>query len=253
MIGFTLSDCLSAEQEKKLAVLAAGGDRAARDKLILANIRFVVMCTKPFRGRGLSNTELEEEGVIGLINAVDHFDVTKGFRLTTYARFWIRRQIFKALNECGASIRLSDDKARMVIKLRKALPLGMAYACRVTGCKEAEARRLLALSGMPAELDALVSSENGEPYTMQIADTESQSIEDTLVAHDMQDRIRRAVLGLRANEREVVIRHFGLHGKKPESFGVIAQRTGVSRSRMQQVEQNAFRHLRETLGNVNLG
>ncbi|MBR1723343.1 MAG: sigma-70 family RNA polymerase sigma factor [Treponema sp.] len=99
MYQFKNCEILTEEEEKTLALDAKNGDCDAREKLIVSNIPFVVKCVKPFSHCGLSYDELIAEGIYGLINGVDHFDVDKGFRLITYARFWIRQAVFKALKE----------------------------------------------------------------------------------------------------------------------------------------------------------
>lgn len=255
MFFFQIPPSLSADEEKSLAVRVAQGDKNARDKLVLANLPFVVHCSKAFRGYGLCDDELIEEGTIGLLEAINHFDVTKGFRLATYAKFWIRRAILKALNECGASIRLSEDKARTVVKLRKGMADSrswrnsceqMQYIASLAGCKEEEARRLLALAQLPERLDAPVRGEDSESRYALLADS-SKSLEDVFVENDMQECIRRAVSALKANEREVVMRHYGLTGAEPQTFSQIALVTGRTKARMQQIEQNAFKKLRESL------
>ncbi len=257
MITFAQYDCLSAEEEKKTAVRAAAGDRAARDRLILANLRFVVLCTRPYRGHGLSDDELVEEGIIGLIEAVDHFDPERGARLMTCARFWIRNAILKALNKCGATIRLSDEKSRMLVKLRKALGTcgqisnaekKLDTACALAGCTRAEARELLTLSQPCAEFDAPMDGADGASFGMQYADNTVKNVEDSCIDTIMQEHLLAAVKTLKPSERDVVIRHNGLFGAKPESFSSIGQRRGFTKARIFQIEQAAFGKLRKKIG-----
>ncbi|MCR5723601.1 MAG: sigma-70 family RNA polymerase sigma factor, partial [Treponema sp.] len=211
MTLFQTSPKLSAAEEHDYSIRARAGDLHARERLVTANLPFVVLCTKPFRGYGLSDDELVEEGVIGLIEAINRFDADKGYRLTTYAKFWIRHTLFKALNECGATIRLSDDKARKVVKLRKCIAeqrrwqnsrVQMQHICSLVGCSEEEARQLLSLSQLPDSLDMPYPTDDTDCASANtnlshLADTFTKSIEDSCVEKDLAERIRKAVLSLK--------------------------------------------------------
>lgn len=246
-------ECLTPEKERELAILAANGNRNAKDELILSNIKFVVSFSKKFLGYGLSHEELIEEGLIGLCQAVEHFNPNKGARLTTYASFWIRNAILDGINESGTRIRLSGEKARLVIKLKKALAEAktlfyddkdcLVYACNVCNCSLEEAENLLILSQQSCSLDA--PTKNDEDYCLakQIPDFRYSSTEDNYVKHEMENNLQLAMKKLKPDEQEVLKLHYGLAGNEPEPFSSIATKIGKSRARVHQIEKIAMERL----------
>jgi len=246
-------ECLTTEKERELAILAANGNRNAKDELILSNIKFVVSFSKKFLGYGLSHEELIEEGLIGLCQAVEHFNPNKGARLTTYASFWIRNAILDGINESGTRIRLSGEKARLVIKLKKALAESktlfyddkdcLLYACNVCNCSLEEAENLLILSQQSCSLDA--PTKNDEDYCLakQIPDFRYSSTEDNYVKHEMENNLQLAMKKLKPDEQEVLKLHYGLAGNEPEPFSSIATKIGKSRARVHQIEKIAMERL----------
>jgi RNA polymerase sigma factor (sigma-70 family) len=197
---------LSAQEELEYAKLAAAGDKKAKDKLILSNLPFVAYCAKSDRGKGLSDEDLISEGTIGLIEAVNRFDYTRGFRLLTYAKFWIRRYLNLAVqNHISKNYNLLS-------------------------------------------LDAPFNSDGDEStYLSNLADTENLSVEEECENNLQTEKLWSAINGLKPAEREVVILHYGLKNQEEHSFSEIGELKGKTRSRMQQIEQKAFSHLRENL------
>ncbi len=239
MLKFHNTQTLSAKEELEYAKLAAKGDKRAKEKLVLANIPFVFMCSKAFRGYGLSNEELVEEGIIGLVEAVNRFDWSKGVRLITYAKFWICLAIQKALNESGVRIRLSEELSRKAIRLRRGF---------FVNCGKKQADELLKLSSIPFSLDTPFSSDGeGESYSSFLADTKNLSVEEECERNIAKDKILDAISELSPNERDVIILHYGLCNREEHSFEAIGAIKGRTRARMQQIEKNAFKHLRENL------
>lgn len=197
---------LSAQEELDYAKLAAAGDKEAKEKLILSNIPFVAYCARSYRGKGLSDEDLISEGTIGLIEAVNRFDYTKGFRLLTYSKFWIHRYLSLAVqNHISKNYRLLS-------------------------------------------LDAPFDSEGNEViFGSNLADTENLSVEEECENNLQTEKLWSAINGLKPEEREVVILHYGLKNQEEHSFSEIGELKGKTRSRMQQIEQKAFSHLRENL------
>ena len=206
MSKFQSVKILSAQEELEYAKLAAAGDKGAKEKLILSNIPFVAYCARSYRGKGLSDEDLISEGTIGLIEAVNRFDYTKGFRLLTYSKFWIHRYLNLAVqNHISKNYRL-------------------------------------------VSLDATYNSDGDEStFLSNLADTENLSIEEECENNFQTERLWSAINGLKPEEREVVILHYGLNNQEEHSFSEIGAIKGKTRSRMQQIEQKAFSHLRENL------
>ena len=197
---------LSAQEELEYAKLAAAGDKKAKEKLITSNIPFVAYCAKSYRGKGLSDEDLISEGTIGLIEAVNRFDYTKGFRLLTYAKFWIRRYLNLAV------------------------------------------QNYISKNPHLLSLDATYNSDGDEStFLSNLADTENLSVEEECENNLQTEKLWSAINGLRPEEREVVILHYGLKNQEEHSFSEIGALKGKTRSRMQQIEQKAFSHLREDL------
>ncbi len=197
---------LSAQEELEYAKLAAAGDKKAKEKLILSNLPFVAYCAKSFRGKGVSYDDLISEGTIGLIEAVNRFDYTKGFRLLTYAKFWIRRYLNLAV------------------------------------------QNYISKNSHLLSLDATFDPEgNDSTFLSNLADTENLSVEEECENNLQTEKLWSAINGLKPEEREVVILHYGLKNQEEHSFSEIGAIKGKTRSRMQQIEQKAFSHLREDL------
>lgn len=197
---------LSPREEFEYAKLAAAGDVAARNKLIVSNIPFVIMCAKSFSSYGLSTEDLISEGTLGLIKAIEKFDYTKGFRLITYAKAWIRLFMQEAVNQrCSKKYRL-------------------------------------------VSLDASVDSDDNESTLGSIlADIDNLSVEDECENKVAEEKLLKALSSLKPNEREIIILHYGLCNQEEHSFEQIGAIKGRSRARMQQIEKEAFKHLRENL------
>ncbi len=197
---------LSVREELEYAKLAAAGDKKAKEKLILSNLPFVAYCAKSFRGKGVSYDDLISEGTIGLIEAVNRFDYTKGFRLLTYAKFWIRRYLNLAV------------------------------------------QNYISKNSHLLSLDATFNPEgNDSTFLSNLADTENLSVEEECENNLQTEKLWSALNGLKPEEREVVILHYGLNNQEEHSFSEIGAIKGKTRSRMQQIEQKAFSHLRENL------
>ena len=197
---------LSAQEELDYAKLAAAGDKGAKEKLILSNIPFVAYCAKSFRGKGVSYEDLISEGTIGLIEAVNRFDYTKGFRLLTYSKFWIHRYLILAVQN---------------------------YISKNS--------HLLSLDG------TFDPEGNDSTFLSNLADTDNLSVEEECENNLQTEKLWSAINGLKPAEREVVILHYGLNNQEEHSFAEIGALKGKTRSRMQQIEQKAFSHLRENL------
>lgn len=257
MIDLMTRDCLTADREYELALLAATGNRNAKDELILSNTRFVASFVKKFRGYGLDDEELFEEGLIGLCQAVEHFNPNKGARLITYASFWIRNAVLNAINECGGRIRLPGADARKVIQLKKALAEAQTiydnfqdsldYACDCCNISKKDAEILLNMVQENLYLDTPSQQDKNISLGQQIPESRFLSVEEEFIEKEQRNRFLYFMKKLKSDEQEVLKLHYGLAGNEPEPFSSIATKIGKSRARAHQIEKIALKRLQNEL------
>ena len=250
------SKLLTAEDERYLAGLIAEGDSSARDRMIESNLRLVVKIAKRYMNRGLPFLDLIEEGNLGLIKAVEKFKVSKGCRFSTYATWWIRQSIERALVNQSRTIRLPVHVADDINKLTKVSrelvhrlkrdpePEEIAEAM---GTDVANVRRMLVLVKKTFSIEHPMG--DNEDYSL-IDTIEDKNMVDP--GHMIEDLDRFAhVLGwmddLNDNEREILAMRFGLDDREPETLDTIGQKFGVTRERIRQIEAKSLAKLRKTV------
>ena len=251
-----LSTLLTAEQEVDLTRRAHKGDEAARARMIVCNLRLVVKISRRYLNRGLALLDLIEEGNIGLIRAVEKFNPELGFRFSTYATWWIRQTIERALMNQTRPIRLPVHVVKEVnVCLRTARQLMQQLdheptaedIADATGKSAAEVRRLLVLSEHSTSVDAPVGKDIQRPLLDTIADIAGEDPTEALLKEDVKDLVDEWLGQLTEKQQVVIERRFGLHGYQVSTLEQVARELDVTRERVRQIQLDALRRLRKVL------
>ena len=245
---------LTADEEKELATRYAAGDRAARDRIIEANLRLVVSIAKRYNNHALPLIDLIEEGNLGLIKAVERFRPEKGFRFSTYASWWIRQAIERAMVNQGRTVRLPVHVAGELSKmLRVARDLGQELD------REPTAREIAATLGKPVSyvqhlqelntrncsLEKPLGAEGDYQLLDTLADTSTDTPFSRLDSEDILGQVASWIASLKEREREILILRFGLDDEEPQTLEAIGKRFGVTRERIRQIEVRSLTKLRK--------
>lgn len=245
---------LTREEEVSLAKRMAGGDLLAKEKLIKSNLRFVVNIAKKYRNNGLPLIDLINEGNLGLIIAAERFDYTKGYHFISYAVWWIRQSILKALSEKARLIRLPLNRANELLQIEKAkrelsqkngdTPTPIEIA-KVLDMKKNDVKDILNASRQYVSIESpLGSSDRDGKLSDLIEDANGQEPEEDLLTKDLKETIRKTLDTLTENEREVIKYRFGLEGVRPMSLKELGKMFGLTKERIRQIEKKAIKRLR---------
>ena len=244
---------LTPEEESDLVRRKSEGDVEAGRKLVEANLRLVVSIAKRYTGRGMSFLDLVQEGNLGLMKAVEKFDYAKGYRLSTYATWWVKQSITRSLADQSRTIRLPVHMVEAVNKIRRAqrslsVKLGrepsmeeVAEEVNMSGKRVAE---LIQASGDTVSLETPVGDEEGSNLGDFVADDANASTEDKAESFLLREEIDSMLQGLNPREREVIILRFGLETGHPLTLEEVGKRFNVTRERIRQIETAALRKLR---------
>ena len=251
-IGF--SPLLSAEEEVHYARLARKGDEMGRLRMIESNLRLVVKISRRYVNRGLSLLDLIEEGNLGLICAVEKFDPERGFRFSTYATWWIRQTIERAIMNQTRTIRLPIHVVKELnVYLRAARELAQKLDHEPTAEDIAElldkpvadVKRMLKLNERVTSVDTPLGPNSDKSILDTIADERMEDPGTELQNDDIQSNLSQWIEELPEKQREVLSRRFGLRGYEPSTLEDVGREIGLTRERVRQIQVEALKRLRE--------
>ena len=247
---------LTPEQEVELAAKIKKGSKRARDHMIKANLRLVVKIAQDYANYGLPLLDLISEGNIGLMKAVERFDPNKGGKLSTYAAWWIKQSIKRALANQSKTIRLPVHMVDKISKMRRvAMSMSEDLGREPTddelseeiGIDRAKLAQLKAASLRPASLDAPISDDDSTEFGEIIGDDRAQTPHEILSHRNMHDQLDGLLDVLDERERKIIDARFGLNGHKPKTLEEVGQEFGVTRERIRQLQNIALKKLRRAL------
>ena len=246
-------DLLTAEQEQELGRQASEGDGDARRKMIEANLRLVVAVAKRYVGRGMMLLDLIQEGNMGLLKAVEKFDYSKGYKFSTYATWWIRQSITRAIADQARTIRIPVHMVEMINRVHRATHVLVQELGREPSSAEIAAHlhttaekveEIQKLSLDPVSLETPVGEEDDSHLGDFIQDTEASEPMDAATGNLLREQLEKAMATLTPREEKVLRMRFGFEDGKTHTLEEVGKQFNVTRERVRQIESKALRRLR---------
>ena len=245
---------LTREEEITLSQKAKNGDKAAKDKIVTANLRFVVNIAKKYQNHGLDLTDLISEGNIGILTAIEKFEPAKGYHFISYAVWWIRQSILKAICEKSRTIRLPLNRANELVQIEHARKIVHGKKTETQEFEEiaqmlnmtpAHVRDMINISRDMISLDAEINSADNEHTS--VADFQEDTInkkpDELAIENAMAEEIDTVLETLRPNEAKVIRMRYGLNGAKPMSLKEVGDACHLTKERIRQIEKHAIGRL----------
>ncbi len=241
---------LSRDEEYDLAVKAKSGDKSAREKLIRANLRFVVSIAKQFQNRGLSFEDLVSEGNVGLITAVDKFEPEKGYHFISYGVWWIRQAIMKAVAEQSRMIRLPMNRNAQYVQVTKSREKlikegfegSLEQVAADCGLSETDVAEILSFNKEITSLDAPVGDEDSSSFG-DFIESKEKSPEDETIDTALKEQFERLLSRFPERERKIIMLRYGLIDGHPMSLKQVGDAFGLTKERIRQLEKQTLRSL----------
>lgn len=244
---------LTASEEVQLAKRIEKGDKAAKDRLIQSNLRLVVSIARKFIGRGLILSDLIQEGNFGLMKAVEKYDYTKGFRFSTYATWWIKQSVARAIDDHARTIRIPVHMVETINRLIRFQRQYFQKSGREASHKEIaeqmnmsidKVREIMKTAQQPVSLDATVGEDDDTRIADFVEDSKAPAPADTVLFKMFQSKLQEVLKTLGERERKIILSRYGLQDGHPRTLEEVGREFGVTRERIRQVESKALAKLR---------